>query len=312
MPIAAEAPAVDPRLLEALLLGGLTAGGAIAAIPLRLWRPAAVCGPERLPASMPAVPWLLVVVAATLIWLAAQSAYVGAIAQRDGASATQQATMPNDRAKPRFSAVDLAVLSTAPPAIGAVVLAMGAAITRPGLIRRLGLDVTRIPQAIGPAILGLLVAVPLVMWVLLGLQELYRRIGYEHPVQHEMLQRLGETARPGVRWAIIAGATVAAPMFEELLFRGGFQTLLRRGFGGIRYGPAADARVSSPVAVWAAIIVASLLFAMIHEAWMAPAIFALSLCLGYAYERTGNLWVPILMHAIFNAVNVIASVYAAR
>jgi membrane protease YdiL (CAAX protease family) len=312
MPLAAEAQAVDPRLLQALLLGGLTAGGVIAAIALRLWRPIAVCGPERLPASMPAVPWLLVVVAATLIWLAAQSAYVGTIAQRDRASTTQQATMPNGDTKTRFSAVDLAVLSTVPPAIGAGVLAMGATIGFPGLIRRLGLDPTRIPQAIGPAILGLLVAVPLVMWVLLGLQELYRRIGYEHPVQHEMLQRLGETARPAVRWAIVAGATVAAPIFEELLFRGGFQTLLRRGFGGIRRGQVDQARVSSPVAVWAAIIVASLLFAMIHEAWMAPAIFALSLCLGYAYERTGNLWVPILMHAIFNAVNVVASLYAAR
>ena len=31
-----------------------------------------------------------------------------------------------------------------------------------------------------------------------------------------------------------------------------------------------------------------------------PPIFLLALCLGYAYERTGNLWTTITMHALFN------------
>ena len=48
--------------------------------------------------------------------------------------------------------------------------------------------------------------------------------------------------------------------------------------------------------------------AMGHFSLVAAAplpIFVLSLCLGYAYERTRNLWVPIFMHAAFNASSVV-------
>ena len=34
-------------------------------------------------------------------------------------------------------------------------------------------------------------------------------------------------------------------------------------------------------------------------------IFTLSLCLGYMYERTGNLWVTVLMHAMFNGFSIV-------
>jgi len=51
---------------------------------------------------------------------------------------------------------------------------------------------------------------------------------------------------------------------------------------------------------WLAVIITSIVFAIIHPLWTAPLIFLLSLCLGYAYERTGKLWVPIVMHAMFN------------
>ena len=56
---------------------------------------------------------------------------------------------------------------------------------------------------------------------------------------------------------------------------------------------------------WAAIVVTSALFASVHAMWTWPPIFILSLCLGYAYERTGNLWVPILIHAVFNGVSTL-------
>jgi len=51
---------------------------------------------------------------------------------------------------------------------------------------------------------------------------------------------------------------------------------------------------------WCAIIITSLLFASIHDFWMFPPIFLLSLCLGYLYERTGSLWSSITLHALFN------------
>jgi membrane protease YdiL (CAAX protease family) len=31
-----------------------------------------------------------------------------------------------------------------------------------------------------------------------------------------------------------------------------------------------------------------------------PPIFVLALCLGFAYERTGSLWVTMSIHALFN------------
>ena len=56
---------------------------------------------------------------------------------------------------------------------------------------------------------------------------------------------------------------------------------------------------------WAGIVIASLLFAAVHAGWMAPPIFVLSLCVGYAYERTGNLWTAIVMHATFNITSTL-------
>lgn len=51
---------------------------------------------------------------------------------------------------------------------------------------------------------------------------------------------------------------------------------------------------------WLAIVITSVLFAVIHPLWTAPIIFVLSLILGYVYERTGNLWAAVALHAIFN------------
>jgi membrane protease YdiL (CAAX protease family) len=44
------------------------------------------------------------------------------------------------------------------------------------------------------------------------------------------------------------------------------------------------------------------LFAGVHPLWTVPPIFCLAVCLGFAYERTGNLWVPVVMHSTFNGL----------
>jgi membrane protease YdiL (CAAX protease family) len=61
---------------------------------------------------------------------------------------------------------------------------------------------------------------------------------------------------------------------------------------------------------WLAIIVTSILFAVIHPLWSAPIIFILSLMLGYVYERTGNLWAAVGLHAMFNLVNTVMYVWS--
>jgi len=59
-------------------------------------------------------------------------------------------------------------------------------------------------------------------------------------------------------------------------------------------------------ASWMAIILASILFAYVHQRlWLMPPIFFLSICLGYVYERTNNLWAPIVIHTVFNGASTL-------
>jgi len=53
------------------------------------------------------------------------------------------------------------------------------------------------------------------------------------------------------------------------------------------------------------ILITSMFFASVHPVWSFPIIFLLALALGYAYERTGNLWVSITMHAMFNTISTV-------
>jgi membrane protease YdiL (CAAX protease family) len=93
---------------------------------------------------------------------------------------------------------------------------------------------------------------------------------------------------------LLAGfAVVAAPLFEELFFRGFAYPVLKQRIG----------------AAWALVTI-SAVFALIHFHLpsMAP-LFALSIGLGIVYEMTGSLLAPIAMHALFNAANVAMLLY---
>ncbi|MBW8885547.1 MAG: CPBP family intramembrane metalloprotease, partial [Planctomycetia bacterium] len=120
---------------------------------------------------------------------------------------------------------------------------------------------------------------------------------FEHPNAHQLLRLLGHDSGMAMRVAVVISAAVLAPLFEEMLFRGHMQTAILYTISR----PQSD----SPRVRWAAIFVTSIFFTLVHgELWLMQPIFLLSICLGYAYERTGNLWVPILIHASFNAANL--------
>ena len=56
---------------------------------------------------------------------------------------------------------------------------------------------------------------------------------------------------------------------------------------------------------WLGILVAAGFFAAVHAEWNAkPALFLLGVVMGYNYERTGRLWSSIVIHMLFNAINV--------
>lgn len=125
-----------------------------------------------------------------------------------------------------------------------------------------------------------------------------------------VINRLLEWANvsPGSNQAVLAGAgdpfyfLVMIPI--SLLFVGPAEELLFRG--------AVQGRLSRSWGQWPAIIVATVLFGLIHipgvvggfGAQLSYALLAgvLGIVLGYAYEYTGNIVVPAVMHGSYNAV----------
>lgn len=106
----------------------------------------------------------------------------------------------------------------------------------------------------------------------------------------ETVKAFQQSSGIGFKVLVIIAAVVIAPLAEETLFRGFVYGVLKR------YTDAPFAALSS-----------SLMFAIIHmhvgslmPLWM----LAVLLCL--AYEITGCLLVPMLLHAIFNGVSIVA------
>lgn len=80
-------------------------------------------------------------------------------------------------------------------------------------------------------------------------------------------------------------------IFEEVLFRGGLQNLLTRW-------------TKSP---WTAIIVTSILFSAIHLSFYGFFVrLLLGIVLGLIFYYSGNIWMPILLHFLFNGLQVTA------
>jgi membrane protease YdiL (CAAX protease family) len=90
------------------------------------------------------------------------------------------------------------------------------------------------------------------------------------------------------RLSVILIAVVAAPLTEELIFRGCLYGFLRQTGGR-----------------FLAIAVTSVLFALIHGHIPSLAgLVILAVGLSLLYEKTGSLWAPILLHAAFNGLSI--------
>jgi len=99
----------------------------------------------------------------------------------------------------------------------------------------------------------------------------------------------------------VVAAVVLAPVAEELLFRG----LLHRG-------------LRRRLALVPATAVSSVLFALVHidvvlsQPLAITGLVLVGAVLAIAYERTGSLVVPVVIHAVHNAVTIVAVVVTAR
>ena len=89
---------------------------------------------------------------------------------------------------------------------------------------------------------------------------------------------------------MVIGVVVGAPLVEEFIFRG----VLFRGWRESKMG------------LWGTLVVTSLVWTLLHVGQYGPVIlsyiFLLGMLMGFAREKTGNLWVPIAMHAVNNAI----------
>jgi membrane protease YdiL (CAAX protease family) len=82
----------------------------------------------------------------------------------------------------------------------------------------------------------------------------------------------------------VLGGAVAAPIGEEVFFRGFLYNVLKRRLN-----------------VTAGIVLSGLCFALIHFNPLGViVIFPMGMALAYVYERTKSLWVTIIMHAVNN------------
>jgi membrane protease YdiL (CAAX protease family) len=87
---------------------------------------------------------------------------------------------------------------------------------------------------------------------------------------------------------ILLMVSVAAPLFEEVLFRG----LIYNG-------------LKKKLPIFASMIISSLIFAMIHPAASVIPVFILGMAAAWSYEKSGGLATPMIAHSLYNAVIVI-------
>ncbi len=97
-------------------------------------------------------------------------------------------------------------------------------------------------------------------------------------------------------WAVILTfimGVIIAPFAEEFIFRGYLYPIFKRHLG-----------------IEAGIVLNAALFAGIHGNLTAlPSLFTLACCLTIAYEVTGTILVPMLMHALFNLSTLTTIIY---
>jgi len=187
-------------------------------------------------------------------------------------------------------------------------------------LKGFGLNVKTIVKDFFAAFVNLLTVWPLITAAILLTMFFGEHIwGQEYQMQqHQELKLMTEYTQLPLRIIIFVVAVVIASLFEEMVFRGLFQTTIRSYLdarpsnAGFRLKPAVggsmlDTRRGSGKA-WLAIVISSGLFTTIHANtghW--PALFVLGICLGYAYEKSGSLIRPIFIHSLFNAASIIAT-----
>lgn len=228
-------------------------------------------------------------------------------------STASLATSITEKLLPDRPAWQTAVTDNLTLCISAIItIAVIILLARASFARRLkgfGLNVKTIPKDFFFAFVNLLSVWPLLLFVIILTMLLGKVIwGPDFEIQpHQELELISTYPQLSVRVLIIVTAVVIVPVFEEMLFRGMFQTAIR---SVLEDTPFRERLHNKNLRVWLSILISSGLFAMSHSDpvhW--PPLFVLSLGMGYAYEKSGSLFRPIFIHLFFNAASIIAVLY---
>lgn len=131
------------------------------------------------------------------------------------------------------------------------------------------------------------------MWMIFGALQLggymewMESLGVE-PVQ-DTVRLLQNTTDPVILGLMGFAAVIAAPLCEEVVFRG--------------YVYPAAKKFAGP---WVAMVCSALIFGAAHGSLAALLpLFLFGCVLVYLYEKTGSLWAPIAVHLCFNGATVL-------
>ena len=268
------------NLLGELIIPVLLGIGAATAMAIGVFRRRSIAGPARIEDNEPVEPLLIAMGIGMMVYFLG-NAFGGV----GGGATTQPTTEP-------VLTESMVLVELLARAAGAVVIIVALLLFYRGT-RRLGMSLDRLPRGLITGAIGMLIVVPIMILAILATS---MAMGQRQEYVHPFLKMLSNTHDEAGRDVILVSILAAAPISEELFFRVCLQTLLGGAISRFKSGwPPARTR-------WFAVLFTSILFALAHgDPWAMPPIFVLSLCLGYAYERTGNIWVSITMHAAFNA-----------
>jgi hypothetical protein len=128
---------------------------------------------------------------------------------------------------------------------------------------------------------GYLVAIPIVVIISIVNQQIWQGQGGSNPLLFLAVQ----AQDPIALLIFFSTAAIAAPLFEEMIFRGFLLPSLTRYFP-----------------VWGAIVLSSLLFSIAHLSLseVLP-LTALGLVLGIVYTRSRNILASMIVHSLWNS-----------
>ena len=135
---------------------------------------------------------------------------------------------------------------------------------------------------------GAAICTPIILISSNSMPDLLERIFGEKIEEQAAVQSMRAAPDWGMRILLILNACILAPVVEELVFRGYFYGVMKKFTG----------------AMFAA-FVSGALFSVAHQNLLALLpLWGFALLLTFFYETTRCLWVPIGIHALFNAINV--------